>query len=616
MTSGDIIRKRAEQTVRPMRDEWESIKGSLDEIAKNMYPQARRTINETPEATTHKAESFKEDNILSIIPYEAVRKGAAGFFVNLMNPAQQWVHLENTSVTDENVDGATGKGTASDVIEKLERLVVDTISRSGSYKAAKKMIEHCLVFGFACVLVKEDEECICKAQCLPIGQYSFGVDADGQVNRVERRFAMTAEELVREFGGGSNGRDALPPDVITAWKTGVKGNDANYVVRNLIEPNERAYEVGTDNVIDYGLPKKMKYRSIYWLEGRSGVDGYKGILAVRGFEYKPIVTPRFDCELGSIYGRGKGQDALNACRGLQALKYDELEISSNRAEPALIVSEEFQESGFGANRGQINYANIGERASALAMPVIPNPPTSEETRTAAMEFQQEIRAAFFNDEFATIDSLKTIAPGDKRTAAEINALKSENLLQLGGATMMFDHEGITPFVNLFVYFVMKSKKWREMSKGIKLDSRQLMPRYVSSLFVAQRMQEVNSLDAAVNVAISLAQSQDTEAMRGMKMIDFDRYFRQRHKLIGANESILRSEDEVAEMEEQERAAQEQAAMMAQQQAEADKQLTEAKAIAQLNRNSGGAGQVQPEPGVDSLANGMGGMSRQFGGYAQ
>lgn len=610
MNMGNEIRKRCEATIKPMVTEFDNIKGQLYDIAENIYPLGKRALTDEVDQFTKRAETHQDDKVLNTSPFEALRKGSAGFLVNLMNPALKWFHLEPTRWTVEGSED-DGQNSQSDYLERLENFICDMMSKGGSYRAFKKGFEHLLAFGFCCLVVKEDKRFFAKAECLPVGTYALGVGSDGRVNRVNRRFAMTAEEIVKEFGCGARGLDALPPDVVENWKRGNNGKDGNYIVECLIEPNERTFACGTFDELDYGIGKSMEYRSIYWLRGRAGEankgQGYDGVLCVRGYRFNPIIAPRLDCELGGIYGRGRGHDALNACRALQALMFDELEISSNRAEPPLLASNDLREEGLDLSRGAVTYTNMGEQRSELVTPILTNPPTSDETRLTAQEFEQRIKEIFFLGEFATIDSLKYVGVGDKRTAAEINALKAENMLQLGGIVLMLEDELLDPVVNVFVAYALKSKAIKFDGGEIKPKSGELTPRYVGNLQLAQRTHELNSTENALNFATSIAANgmklgiQD--AANVLDNYDFDKIVRTRHRLVGASDLQLKNKEEV----EAKRKAREQAAMEAQQaqmaKEQADVQLQQAKAAAQVGR----ASEAIDPSGMGDLAASMGGL---------
>ena len=589
----DLIRKRCEATIRPMVQEFDAIKGKLRDIADNIYPLAKRSLTDEVEQFAHASEKHDDDKVLNTTPFDALRKGSAGFLVNLMNPALKWFHLEPFKWTVEGADD-DGQSSVSEYLERLENFTFDIMSKGGSYKAFKKGFEHLLSFGFCCIIVKQCKKFVARAECLPVGTYALGVDASGRVNRVNRRFAMTAEELVMEFGGGPLGLAALPSDVIENWKRGNNGKDGNYVVECLIEPNQKAFACGTMEELDYGIPKSMEYRSIYWLKGRTGQfasqrDGgaYGGILAVRGYKFNPIIAPRLDCEHGGIYGRGRGHDALNACRALQALMFDELEISSNRAEPPLLASNDLREEGLDLSRGAVTYTNMGEQRSDLVTPILTNPPTSDETRQTALEFEQRIKECFFLSEFATIDSLKMVNSGDKRTAAEINALKSENLLQLGGIVLMLEDEYLDPVVNIFTAYAIQSGIVKMDAAIPKMKSGELVPRYVGNLQIAQRTQEMasteNSLNFAMGIAGNGAKLGLPAAVQVLDNFDFDAIVRKRHRLVGASDTNLLNKNTVKAARLQRQQEQQKVADEEAKQRQAEFELQRMKAAAQGGR---------------------------------
>jgi hypothetical protein len=593
MKMGNVIRKRCEATIKPMVTEFDNIKGGLYDIAENIYPLGKRALTDEVDQFFHSSENHEDNKVLNTAPFEALRKGSAGFLVNLMNPALKWFHLEPIRWSIEGQED-DGQNSQSDYLERLENLICDSMSKSGSYRAFKKGFEHLLAFGFCCIVVKEDKQFLAKAECLPVGTYALGVGADGRVNRVNRRFAMTAEELVNEFGRGSDGLNVLPPDVVENWKKGNNGKDGNYIVECLIEPNVPTYACGTFDLIDYEISKTMAYRSIYWLRGRSSTGGdkgkgYDGVLCVRGYKFNPIIAPRLDCELGGIYGRGRGHDAINACRALQALMFDTLEISSNRAEPPLLASNSLREEGLDLSRGAVTYTNMGEQRSELVTPILTNPPTSDETRQASIEFEQRIKEIFFLGEFATIDSLKNINAGDKRTAAEINALKAENMLQLGGIVLMLEDEMLDPVVNVFTSYALKSKVLKYDGGDVRPKSGDLIPRYVGNLQLAQRTHELNSTENALNFATSIAANGMKlgieDAAKVLDNYDFDKIVRTRHRLVGASDLQLKNKEEVAKVRAQRQAAAEEAQAAQAAKEQADIQLQQAKAAAQVGRAS-------------------------------
>lgn len=223
------------------------------------------------------------------------------------------------------------------------------------------------------------------------------------------------------------------------------------------------------------------------------------------------------------------------------------------------------------------------------MPILTNPPTSDETRLTAQEFEQRINSAFFLNEFNTIDSLKNINSGDKRTAAEINALKSENMLQLGGIVLMLEDEFLDPTVNVFVSYALSSKVLKYDGGDVKVKPNQLLPRYVGNLQLAQRTQELNSTESSLQFAFMVAsqgaQMGMSSAAQVLDNYDFDRIVRTRHRLVGASDLQLRNREDVEATRSEREEAQQAAAEREAQAQQAEVQLQQQKAAAQAGRAS-------------------------------
>lgn len=598
------IKRRCCQRSCSMKNEFDNIKSRLREIAKNMLPGAVRGIDDEVENYSHRAKDVDEDNLVCTLPLEALRKGAAGFLVNLMNPARKWYHLRFSQ--DVMAKSGVSEDAANGITERVQKVVDDVMHSSGAYIEFKRMFEHLLAFGFAAMIVQDDDEFVAKARCLRVGTYALGADHNGRIVRLYRRFAMTPEEIVREFGNGVKGRDAIPEQIISAWKRGDVSDTANVVVCNLIEPNEKTYKIGSDEILDYGISKSKAFRSIYWIESyggnKVGDQDNCGVIRISGFRFNPIIAPRLQTELGDIYGRGRGHDCLNACRAIQALRMDELEISSNRAEPPLIASNDLREEGLGLGRGEITYANLGEQRSEMVVPVLPNPPTSDETRQTMTEIVQEVRACMFNDEFATIDSLKLVNDKQKRTAAEINALTSENMLLLAGIILMLDHELLDPVVKAFTSRVVESKK---INLGVEIPQDSISIQYVSNLHIAQLTQEINSVDSSVARAVQLASIGSPKTARVLDHFDFDAIVRRLHGLVGAGQEYLVPMDVVKQNRMEEDARAQQAAEAQAKQQAAELELQRAKAAAQSGRA------MQSEMNAAQM---LGDPAAQLGGY--
>ena len=121
------IKRRSISTAMPMKTEFDSIKGKLRDIAENMLPSAVRGLDDEVENITHRADTKQDSELVCTIPLEALRKGAAGVLVNLMNPARQWYHLKLNSAVETKAGTDVNK-----IVEGLQKIVDETMHKCGA----------------------------------------------------------------------------------------------------------------------------------------------------------------------------------------------------------------------------------------------------------------------------------------------------------------------------------------------------------------------------------------------------------------------------------------------------------------------------------------------------
>ena len=460
----------------------------LTEVCREFYPLGIAGLQKQVEDIADECWYDEEHRLLTTQPLTAVRKGACGFKSHLTPNAGGWFRFKALDSTDRD----PGDGT----MDRLTEAVELAFDRSRAYDALYKLYEHLLVAGFGCLLVTRHPRDIMRVRTLRLGTYAMGVDGEGDVNRIARRFSFTADQIIGSFGA-----DGVPERIRLAAKR--QDFETRWTVYNLIEPNAagdmRAYD---ETARTFNLDDSMIYRSVYWIKGAQDDDPQGGILDASGFTVKPIVAPRLDRELGDVYGRGRGIDALCVARGAQSFQYDILGISGIRGKPPLVVSSEFKDDGFRAGRGGINYARFGEQRGALAYPVFASLPDSTDIRENRRDAEMQISDMFFNSAFATIDALKN-NPGVK-TATEIDNLVRENLEQLGPIVMNLERELLDPLVTAVARYAIAAGLAPLTRDDVERIG-DVDVRYVSRLHMAAYARRVGDIDSWIQRLVPLAE---------------------------------------------------------------------------------------------------------------
>ena len=481
-----FIRKHCAGVAKRLFDDFDSKRKSVClDVAREFYPLGVAGLTKAVEELSDECAYDDDHRLLSTIPVDCLRKGAAGFHGNLTSPARRWFRLRLPSFG--RIEGAD-KQAEDASLDRLTSAVEWAMSRGNVYSSLYKLYEHTLCFGFACMLITRDDERIVKARTLRIGTYAMEAGEDGQIIRVVRRFSWTADQIVRHFGD-----HGCSDEIKEAARK--CNNKKRWTVYNLIEPNAVGDFKAYDKVAqELNLDDTMVYRSVYWLERGNDDIPQSGILEISGFTIKPIIAPRLDYELGDTYGRGRGIDGLDLARGLQSFEYDILKISGNRAQPAVVASTEFKNEGLKLGRGAVNYARFGESRQSLVMPALANQPDSSDTRESFIAAKQELADLFFNTAFATIDALKNQT--GVKTATEIDALVRENMERLNPVVTNMDKELLDPLVSVVTKYTLQAEICPLTPEDIEMMGI-VNIEYVSQIHVAAKQSQLGAIQSWV-----------------------------------------------------------------------------------------------------------------------
>lgn len=537
-----------------------ALKEDMLAVSREFYPLGVAGWERGVESLADKCFHDEDHRLLTTVPITTARKAAAGMLQNLTSKGQPWYYLTvPKNLTDKLSKEKRG------VLEKLTEASRYLMARSNCYSSIYRLFMHYMVYGFGCMLVSGADDSsgdIIDTYTLRPGTYALGIGRTGRVNKVVRKFAWTAMEILEEFG-----KEAVPLWIREMAKN---GSEKYITVWNLIEPNYTGALAEFDPVSRAcELEQSCCYRSIFWVEGggtreqaheHSGGEGRYGILGVDGFDINPIIAPRLDCELGDIYGRGLGIDGLDLARGLQSYRYDILKISGDKAQPALVASSEFKEDGLRCGRGEVNYVQMGQQKQGFVLPVLPNPPSIEDTRNCEIVAKTELETLFYIDAFTAMDLFRDNI--GKVTATQINYAKAEGMQKLGAMVSNCECE----FLNILVNTIWR---WAVKAKVAPLDEKTIAtivemqhtvaPEYVSNIHQARRLAEMNGIQAWMqNVEYSKSISQDPIADPA-DVVDFDAVNRTIAEIANVPEDCIRNESDIAakrkQREQQAKAAQ-------------------------------------------------------------
>ena len=528
--SGKIVGD-CERLRKRLWQDFERIRPKLTEIARYVYPNALgglvRDVRNLDAESSYDGDDAER---FTGVPFDAFRIAASGFYVNLTNPAAPWFSLGSPDWGQDEEE----KDYYSEQYAKLTEATRWLMGWSGAYRALHLVYKHLVAFGFAAMLIDADDERIARAQCLRMGTYALGIDRKGKVDRAVRHFAFTAEQMVEEFGA-----EALTPNIMEEAKRG--GGEAKYEVWNIVEPHRKLKGVPSPYTLNY---RKFRYRSAYW-SAEARENGQDGLLAVRGFLVKPLVAPRLTFEIGDVYGRGCGADALGHCKALQTMAESQLDLADQEAHPSMMAPASMADDGLRLGALDVNWYPDGLGPNAVYR-TVGDPPKGDRTAAEMARLETELRKAFFNSEFETISAMQDQTAvgggrGDRMTATEVKARVNEKMEQLAGMATTLNDELLDPFVTtMAAYAMMAGLAKADLPEGAG-DALPWDIKYESAIHAAVNAQPINA------AAQSIAAAADYAGVSGDASVfdnfDADAMARDVHRKLGAPEKYLRKTKE-------------------------------------------------------------------------
>jgi hypothetical protein len=478
------IRKHCDQRRAEMELDFDQIRPHLLEIARNCYYPAIKGLDQKYDSTSDSGtESSQADtDMLNNHPAMCLRRGAAGFHANLTSPSRQWFRIGASGQDNKNSSVRT-------MMDERTSVITDIIRRSGAYKEFHVMYTHLLFAGFGTLVVTDDPARVIKPICLRMGTYAVANGPDGKINRLVRRFSYTGHKLLQEFGNELS--DEMKQKITGRLKE-------RFLICNLIEP-DRYNEIKADDLTaKLRLFKGFNYRSIYWIEGLK--DEREGIIRVSGYERNPIICCRMDREYGDVYGLGRGHEALPMMKGLQAVVYDSLQMSSHAAEPPVQASSDYATTSINLDRGGVNVAGPSNGEDSYIRKIdLGAPDAVKICEYNQGKLEDAIAKAFYNDIFSAI----SMVDRGKMTAAEVYQRTGESLLMLGPVLSSIDDEFLDPFINLVSHYALKAGKIEQPIDQAQEISNTAIE-YISSVHLAQKASELGVIDRFVSFSANLA----------------------------------------------------------------------------------------------------------------
>jgi len=381
---------------------------------------------------------------------------------------------------------------------------------------------------------------------LHIAEYFIQENSTGKVDTLYRKYKMTARQAVQEFGEDNVG---------TKIKEAVKAKpDIQFNFIHAVEPTQ-----------DYERSVGMKSKTKLPFHSCHVCFEDKMVVRVGGYNEFPYLVPRWSKATGEIFGRSPSYNALPDIKTLNKAVEIGLKAWAKAIDPPLLVTDDGV-----IGRVRMTPGGITVVRSDTAIKPLQIGSNWQITDLKENQLRTAIRQAYYSDQLQ-------LQEGPQMTATEVQ-VRYELMQRLLGPTLgRFQTEFLNPLIERVFGIMMRADALMprpEAMSGMSMDIE-----YVGPLARSQRMEEAIAVERLYQLAMQVVQVDPTV----MDVINHEQAIRMRATLLGVPKTVLRGEDEVAEIREQRAAAQQQAQEQAMAQQQADTALSQGKAMTEMSK---------------------------------
>jgi hypothetical protein len=421
----------------------------------------------------------------------ALRNLASGMMSGITSPSRPWFRLD---VADKGLAAQDDvKLWLDDCTGRMQRVM----AASNYYTAKAMQYVDLACFGTAPMIIYEDigtpssNVIRCFNPCA--GEYFCAVGPNFDVNTLYRKFAMSVDQVVAEFG-----IENVSENIRKAYAQGGARLEQEILIGHAIEPNAEFMQAA-QGLTTRGIPAAFQYQEVFWEFGSTNTD----VLRVKGFYDQPFSAPRWDTNGNDAYGRSPCMDCLGDVKQLQVQAKRKAQGLDKIVNPPMGADMALKNTPASLMAGDVTYLPSTNGVGFKPLFQISNMPIEEVSKDMDKAIER-IKDTLYNDLFLMISGLDTV-----RTATEIDARKEEKLMMLGPVLERFDRESLAPDIVRIYRIMMRNGMFLPPPDALK--NATVHPVYISSLADQQRATITTSIER-VSAFIGNLQAVDAQAI--------------------------------------------------------------------------------------------------------
>lgn len=502
----------------------------------------------------------RTEHIYDATPALALKRFAAALS-SLATPKNRMWH--DIKAVDEGLDG-------DPQVRAYTELVRDRLF-SARYSANFDVAtQECYLdagcFGNACMYVGERLGRSLYYRHVPLEQVYWCSNDYGEVDWVDREFALTARQAYQRFG------DRLPATVISAKE---RTPNQKFWFVHMVRPRREREQQRLD-------ARGMAFESIFISLTGSQVVGEGG------YRTMPYSILRFSGD--GNYGEGPCALVLPDIKMLNVMNRDMMQAAELAVMPPMLAARDgIFSTGFNLTPGAINYGGVDDQGRQLAIPM-----QFGNSLPIGMEMMEQKRQIINDALWNTLFQILVQTPNMTATEAMLRAQEKGALLAPAAARV--ESEFLEPTITREIDILAMHEELPQMPEALMEQGGEYSIEYTNELARYRRMDDGVAIMRSIEQLGALAQVAGPDVLA---RVDFDQAAKVMLEVSGVPARVIRGDDEVQALMEQ-RQEQQAQEMQAQQQqqilAAAPVAASAAKDLAQAQVLAATAEQG-PMPGV-------------------
>lgn len=461
------------------------------------------------------------------------------------NPSEPWVEI-----APEDPELAK-YGPVANFCEDVAKDQLAIIEDAGVYEDFKGVFGNGGKFGNGLLWMEERlDSRVIHTQSMAPGQWWIGKDEYGDPNVFYREMRMTVRQVVQKFGGDPRKPDwdKFSAHVKREWDAHRYGTTVD--VGHLVTPNDEYNPKYVD-------AKDKRFKSCYFELGAQDARDRSKYLRESGYDLFPALHFAWDVIGDDVYGMNSpGIMSLSDVKELQHWALKTAETVDKMVNPPLMGSAAMRVKQIGYFPGAFTPLSDQDLQRGGLRPLHETGAMGKvlEANDREMRIEGRIKEYWHMPAFQFMDAIED----KRRTATEWAYRQQQSMLKLVGAMNRINRGILNPFTErLFGYQLSQGRVGGPFGIPIpeELEGQKLKIRYVSRMAQAMRSVNIAGIDQMLETAILIS-----EQNPGVwNTINVYEAMYAKAKAMDVPSRVMRSAEEVQQIEQQQAAAQAQQA---------------------------------------------------------